>query len=129
MGRLLALLLAAAVLAVGACGGDDDEEAGQPPPATTPGGEEAAAGRQIFDDQGCGRCHALAAADSSGTTGPDLDEALRGTSRAFIRKSIVDPNAEIEEGFSAGVMPTDFAEKLSDRELDQLVDFLEQSAG
>ena len=42
----------------------------------TAGGAPAAArsGKQIFTDEGCGGCHTLAAADASGTSGPDLDE-------------------------------------------------------
>ena len=33
--------------------------------------------RQLFTAQGCGRCHALADAGSSGTTGPNLDAAFK----------------------------------------------------
>ena len=55
----------------------------------------------MFESQGCTGCHTLAAAGSTGTTGPDLDGALKGKSTAFIKESIVDPNAEIAEGLSA----------------------------
>jgi cytochrome c553 len=37
-------------------------------------GGDAAAGAQVFADNGCGNCHTLSAAGSSGTTGPNLDD-------------------------------------------------------
>ena len=41
-------------------------------PPEVPGGP----GAQVFANNGCGGCHALAAAGSGGVTGPDLDEVL-----------------------------------------------------
>lgn len=35
---------------------------------------DAAAGKTIWTQQGCGNCHTLAAAGSSGTVGPNLDD-------------------------------------------------------
>lgn len=35
---------------------------------------DAAAGKQIYDEQGCGSCHTLEAAGSNGTVGPNLDD-------------------------------------------------------
>jgi cytochrome c oxidase subunit II len=99
--------------------GESEDEAG--------GGQPAAAeGEQIFTAQGCGSCHALAAAGASGTVGPDLGK-LENTDAAFVRESIVDPSAEVEQGFPDGVMPTDFGDKLSPEELDALVKYLLES--
>jgi mono/diheme cytochrome c family protein len=39
------------------------------------GGGNAAAGKAVFASAGCEGCHTLAAAGSSGTVGPNLDEA------------------------------------------------------
>ncbi|MFL5907899.1 MAG: c-type cytochrome, partial [Solirubrobacterales bacterium] len=39
----------------------------------------------------CGGCHTLAQAGTTGTTGPDLDDALKGMSAADISQSISDP--------------------------------------
>jgi mono/diheme cytochrome c family protein len=39
------------------------------------GGGNAAAGKAVFASAGCGGCHTLAAAGSSGAVGPNLDEA------------------------------------------------------
>ena len=49
---------------------------------------------------------------------------LKGKSPDFIRRSIVDPNAEITPGYPPNVMPQDFSQKLSPSDLDNLVAFL-----
>jgi cytochrome c oxidase subunit 2 len=87
------------------------------------GGEAAADGEAVFAANGCGSCHTLAAANATGTVGPDLD-SIPNASAALIRESIVDPNAEVAQGFSPDVMPSDFGEKLSPAELDALVEYL-----
>jgi uncharacterized cupredoxin-like copper-binding protein/cytochrome c551/c552 len=51
-----------------------------PPPTTTPGGTETlqgdpVAGKAVFAANGCGGCHTLAAAGSTGNVGPNLDQA------------------------------------------------------
>jgi mono/diheme cytochrome c family protein len=97
-----------------------------PPPMTTaeqPSGS-AEAGKAVFDGQGCGGCHTFTPAGAKGTVGPNLDEALKGKDAQFIRRSIVDPNAEVAPGFSAGVMPQDYEQKLTPKQLDDLVAFL-----
>lgn len=88
-----------------------------------------AAGRQAFLANGCSSCHTLAAAGASGTIGPDLDRALPGRSAAFIRQSIVDPNAYIAKGYSPNVMPQGFGQQLSPSDLAALVAFLHAKAG
>lgn len=97
-------------------------------PAGTTTAEEPAgspeAGRAVFEAQGCGSCHTFAPAGSSGTVGPDFDEALAGKDAAFIRQSIVDPNAEVTEGFSPNVMPQTYGDQLSPKQIDDLVAFL-----
>jgi cytochrome c oxidase subunit 2 len=90
-------------------------------------GTLAAEGKQIFDEQGCSGCHTLEAAGATGTIGPDLDEELRGESPGFIRDSIVDPDAELAQGFNRGIMPDNFGDALSPEELDTLVEYLSQS--
>ena len=84
-----------------------------------------ALGKDTFTgDGGCAGCHALADAGSTATTGPDLDTTLKGKDDAFIRTSIVDPNAVIAKGFSAGIMPQSFGQSLSQQQLDGLVAYL-----
>jgi mono/diheme cytochrome c family protein len=90
-------------------------------PPTVPGGP----GAQVFANNGCGGCHAFAAANSGGQVGPNLDEVLGpNATPASIEKMIVDPNAEIAKGYQANVMPANFGETLSKEELEDLVQFL-----
>jgi cytochrome c2 len=107
-----------------------------PPPATTGGGGgggATAAGKKAFADNGCGACHTLVAAGSTGTIGPDLDKLKAYAAAAnqpldvFIRDSIVKPNMFVEKGFPPGVMPQTFA-SLPKSTLDALVAFLAASA-
>jgi cytochrome c oxidase subunit II len=88
------------------------------------GGQPAGAeGEEIFAAQGCGSCHTLAAANASGTVGPDLGK-LSNTDEAYVRESIVKPSAVVVPDFPDGVMPADFGDKLSPEELDALVKYL-----
>jgi mono/diheme cytochrome c family protein len=77
----------------------------------------------------CGGCHTLSAAGTTGTIGPNLDDVLPGQSDATVEESIVDPEAEIANGFPAGVMPSNYGETLTPQQLQQLVRYLLQSAG
>jgi len=86
-------------------------------------------GRRLFVSAGCGSCHRLADARTSGTTGPELDRALARSSQEAIRESIVMPDAEVAAGFRAGVMPGDYARRLSEREIDAVVEYLAEVAG
>jgi mono/diheme cytochrome c family protein len=99
----------------------------EPPPPTETAPEEPSgspeAGREVFAAQGCGTCHTFAPAGTSGTTGPDLDESLDGDP-GYVRRAIVDPDAEIAEGYSPGVMPKTYEQQLSPKQLDDLVAFL-----
>ncbi len=83
---------------------------------------------ELFTER-CGSCHALAAAGTSGTTGPDLDEVLAGQDAKYIEQAIVDPNSEITQGFGPDIMPQDFGTSLSPEELRGLVKYLLDNAG
>jgi mono/diheme cytochrome c family protein len=85
----------------------------------------AAAGRAVFESQGCGSCHTFAPAGAAGRVGPNLDEVLAGKDATFIHESIVDPNAEVASGYSAGIMPQNYGDQLSQRQLEDLVAFLQ----
>ena len=87
----------------------------------------AAQGAELFASQGCGSCHVLADAGSTGQIGPDLDEVLAGKDSAFVRESIVEPDAVIADGYQPGVMPPNYGDVLSDAQLDGLVDYLLQA--
>lgn len=91
-------------------------------PPKVPGGP----GAQVFANNGCGGCHTLAAAKTGGVTGPNLDEVLPGQSEAMVEESIVDPGKEIVKGYP-NVMPDNFEEALSAKELEDLVKYLIES--
>jgi len=105
-------------------------------PAPPAGGSAPAVDAKALFTQGetqtgataCGGCHKLADAGTAGGVGPDLDTVLKGKDEAFIRESIVDPDAEIAKGFDKGIMPANFGKLLSRPELDALVKYLEEVA-
>jgi len=95
-------------------------------------GAAAAAGKAIFTGSaGCGSCHTLAAAGTTGTTGPNLGTAVvpdakrRGLAlKPFILESITKPNAYISPGFPANIMPPNFAQTLTPSQIQELVAFI-----
>lgn len=125
--RRLALLLAALAFVVGAaaCGGGDDETAtpetveGTLPTETAGTAEgDAAAGKAIFSAQGCGGCHEFAAAGSSGTIGPNLDE------------SSVDFQAAVTQVTNGGGGMPAFKDRITEKEIADVAAFVtEERAG
>ncbi|HWC48267.1 MAG TPA: cytochrome c [Solirubrobacterales bacterium] len=98
-------------------------------PGAAPPEVEGGPGAQVFANNGCGGCHTLEAAKSGGVTGPNLDEVLPGQSEAMIDESIVNPNKEIAKGYPPNVMPQNFEQTLSEKELEDLVKYLSESTG
>jgi mono/diheme cytochrome c family protein len=134
--RRLALILAALVLAfpVAGCGGGSDEttapetvENGGGTTETTDTGEteteggggegDAAKGKTIYASAGCGSCHTLADAGSSGTVGPNLDDTK--PDQALVVERVTD---------GSGVMPS-FSEQLSEQEIQDVAAYVSSSAG
>jgi cytochrome c553 len=100
----------AAVLGVAGCSGGGNG-----------GGEQVATGSPdigatVFDDAGCGGCHALAAAKSTGTAGPSLD-ALKPDAERVAR--------QVETGGRG--MPA-FGGSLTDDEIAAVADYVARSA-
>ncbi len=96
-------------------------------PGAAPPKVSGGPGAQVFASNGCGGCHTLAAAKSGGVTGPNLDEVLPGQKPSMIEESIVDPNAQIAKGYPANVMPQNFGETLTKKEIEDLVKYLTES--
>jgi cytochrome c5 len=95
----------------------EEEEAapGDPrPPFATP--EEAIA------EFACGACHKVAGEE--GELGPDLTSIGTERDKDDLRRSILQPNADITEGFEPDLMPDDYGEQLYAVELEMLVDYL-----
>ena len=137
----LITLLALIALPVGLAGCGGGEEVSPTPetivgtiPAATTAEEEptstlegdASNGEKVFASAGCGGCHTFSAAGTNGTVGPNLGEALQGKDAEFVHESIVDPTKEVASGFAPNVMPQDYGQNLSQKQVDDLVAFLTQ---
>lgn len=93
-------------------------------PAAAPGADRD--GETLFTAYLCNTCHTL---DGSPGVGPSLAGVGDRLGKAAIYESIMDPDAVIAEGFSAGVMSATlngigFREQVSAKELQTLVDYL-----
>lgn len=115
---LLALVGAFALVAAG-CGGDDNSGTAEPTPATTQttAGQagDAANGKQVFESAGCGGCHTFAAAGSSGSVGPNLDDAAPSYDAVV---------SQVTNG--GGAMPA-FKDKLTAQEIRDVAAFVSGS--
>src|SRR5262249_2858149 len=81
-------------------GGGGGQAGGQPDPKAL-----FTNGKNATGATPCGSCHTLADAATTGTTGPDLDKVLKGQTPAFIKQSILQPDAQIAKGYGKGIMP------------------------
>ena len=104
------------------------------PPAPAGGGGGTPDGKTLFTDgngtsTACGACHTLADAGTSASTGPDLDDGLKGRDANFIKQSIVEPDAQVTQGYNKGIMPTNYGQTLSAEEQDALVSYLQKATG
>jgi cytochrome c6 len=133
--RRVVLIFAALVLAfpIAGCGGGDDEDTAPADVETTVeetttedettteeeggGGGDAANGKEIFAAQGCGSCHVLADAGSSGTVGPNLDDSQPDADLVVER---------VTNG--SGAMPS-FSDKLSEQEINDVAAYVSTAAG
>jgi mono/diheme cytochrome c family protein len=96
----------------------------------------AKTGDQIFVGAGCGGCHRLADAGTSGNIGPPLDDlsSVAGdrepgvSAEEYVRESLLDPDAFTVEGFQAGVMPS-YDGRLDEEQLRELVNYLLEASG
>jgi mono/diheme cytochrome c family protein len=85
-------------------------------------------GQDIFTSS-CGGCHQLDAAGTSGGVGPNLDEALASEDAEYIATSIRDPEADVAEGFEAGIMPVFDCNAIPQENFQDLVEYLIDSVG
>ena len=89
------------------------------PAASTPipANADAAAGAKVFASAGCGSCHTLSAAKSSGQVGPNLDDAKPGYDTVL---------AKVTNG--GGGMPS-FGGQLSEQQIRDVAAYVATSAG
>lgn len=126
--RRLALLAVLGAMLVG-CGGEETksptgEVVGSLPEAKA---GNTGNGKKLFAAQGCDGCHTYKAAGSTAKVGPDLDTSLKGKDEAYIKESIVAPDAHIAQGFQPGIMPKTYAQ-LPAQDVADLVAFLKPAS-
>ena len=64
-------------------------------------------GRRLFEDEGCDRCHSIAAVDADGRLGPRLD--MLDDDAEDVAESITDPRDDTADGYPEKLMPADYA--------------------
>ncbi|HZR96968.1 MAG TPA: cbb3-type cytochrome c oxidase subunit I [Gaiellaceae bacterium] len=79
---------------------------------STSGAGNVAAGKQVFESASCGGCHTLAAAGSSGTVGPNLDQAK--PAHALVVQRVTN---------GKGAMPS-FKGRLTSEQIENVADFV-----
>jgi mono/diheme cytochrome c family protein len=128
---LIALSLAVVLLAA-ACGSEGVVQAtpqnaatlkaapAAPPAPVTPASKlkgDPTAGAKVFQSAGCIGCHTLAAAHSTGTVGPNLDQAKPSFQLATARVTL-----------GKGVMPK-FGGQLTDQQIADVAAYVVKSTG
>lgn len=89
-------------------------------------------GRKTSRRKGCASCHSF---DGKRKPGPTW-KGLYGSNRrltngkevvaddAYLRRAILEPRAEVVKGFPAKLMPINLRKKLSDKQLDAIIHFI-----
>lgn len=110
------------------------DDIGEMEPAESPAPAAGEQEAQEIDPQallttyGCLACHSIGGQGAQ--VGPPM-ESMRGKDTAYIRRGIVNPNADTAQGFEAfaGTMPPTFGQVIPEAELDALVHFLTGTDG
>ena len=117
----LAVLAAALATALAGCGGSGDgdttdgDTTGASTPTSATGSGDAAAGEAVFASAGCGGCHTFSAAGSSGSVGPNLDDASPSYDHVV---------TQVTEG--GGAMPS-FKDELTEQQIQDVAAFVSGS--
>ncbi|WP_456391017.1 c-type cytochrome [Profundibacter sp.] len=93
-------------------------------PVNEDDGDEALAttGLEVVENFGCAGCHDLDGSEA------DIGPALNGIGKRMtadqVRVAILDPNAEITEGYEADMMPDYFGDDMAESEIELITDYL-----
>ncbi len=111
--------------------------AGQGAPTAAPGAAQAGTPSANVQDVaalvqkgGCSGCHTIPGIQGAvGTVGPNWcvpAQNLRAgkIDQAYIRRAIVDPNADIAQGYSPNIMPQNYGTLFAGQEIDTLVAYI-----
>lgn len=87
-------------------------------------------GKQIYQTKMCIGCHSLDGKPGAGPTWKGIwgrteatDKGSVTVDEAYLRESLLEPNAKVVKGFAAGVMPT-YAGQLNDDEVRAVIEFI-----
>lgn len=134
LAALVVLVMGAAIAGIGMGEAPAERQAAPPADAVAAAklriagaGAAAARGRALFEDEGCDRCHSIAASGADGKLGPRLDAI--DDDAEDIAEAIVDPRDDIADGFPEKLMPDDYGRRLSDRQVADLAVFVAAAAG
>ncbi|MBI5327732.1 MAG: c-type cytochrome [Deltaproteobacteria bacterium] len=87
--------------------------------------DPAKSGEEVVTKYGCGACHKIAG--QQGALGPDLTKIGAKKNKDYLRRAVLNPNADIAPGFPAGMMPPDFGTKMLSGEFEILIDYMVKS--
>lgn len=76
--------------------------------------------QELIAQFACTACHKIGAL-AGGPIGPDLSKIGAARDAAYLRRAILEPNADVAKGFPPGVMPAIYGEQLYAKELEMLV--------
>ncbi|OHC75631.1 MAG: hypothetical protein A3G18_00260 [Rhodospirillales bacterium RIFCSPLOWO2_12_FULL_58_28] len=76
----------------------------------------------IIAEFGCGACHIIG--ENAGDIGPDLSKVGARSDREYLRRSLLNPNADIAKGFEPDTMPADLGGKMYASEIEVVLDYL-----
>lgn len=112
------VLFASMMFAIGALAREEEEEEGraEEPAAAEEARGDPEAGKGVFASAGCGGCHVLEAAGSSGEIGPSLDATT------------LDHEAIVEQVTNGGGGMPPFGGQLSEEEIQDVAAFVVESA-
>lgn len=136
MKKSLVLMMIALVFVLAACGGDSDsDDAGS---TDTAAGPSVSNGEKLYNQTtigaasapGCVTCHSLEAdvvlvGPSHNGVGTRAGQYVDGVSaEEYLHESIVDPDAHLVDGFTAGIMYQNYGSELDPSDIDDIVAFL-----
>lgn len=78
--------------------------------------------QEAFTQFACMACHIFE--ETGGQVGPNLSTIGATRDREYLRRAILDPNADITEGFLPNLMPNTYAQQMYASELEMIVDYL-----
>lgn len=113
----IVVLLLISYLILSACSSESSEPVAEP-----------AAGKELFERSvigsqiGCSTCHSRTEGEE--IVGPSLAGIGSRADSEYIRESILEPDAEIADGYNAGTMPDVWEDELTEQQIDQLIAYL-----